>query len=359
MWPFSKSKNILGIDIGTASIKIVEMKKDHNAFKLENYGELRSYQNQPDNAIQTSSFKMLDSEVANLLKQLLNAINTKTKKAVFSIPLFSSFITLIEIPRLTKKEIETAISFEAREYVPVPIEEVVLDWSIVGSLKSESFSQTKEKVASSEKIQVLLVAVPKEIIEKYQRIARLAKLNLVGIEVESFALARSLTTKDKKTVCVLDIGAGSTNICIIEDGYIKLTHNLDISGRDLTRALADGLSVSFKRAEIIKKKQGLKLIEVQRDVYEVLISMLDNIISETEKYISLFSKKSGKNVEKIILAGGSANLPGLDKYIFEKMRIKTEIGNPFRNIIYPPQLNPIIKELGPIFDVSIGLVESY
>jgi len=363
MWPFSKDKSILGIDIGTSSIKVVQLKKDGNVFKLENYGELIAYGylEQPNNAIQTSTLKMLDNQVAELLRNLLAATKTTTKKAVFSVPLFSSFVTLIEMPRLTQEEIAKAIDFEARQYVPVPINEVVLDWSIVGSVFEEQKLEQAGlgKTQAIEKIQVLLVAVPKEVIEKYNRIARLANLQLVGLEIESFALAKSLARKDSKSICILDIGARSTNICIVDNGYVKLTHNLDTSGGDITRALSNSLNVSYQRAEDFKKEQGLKIAEAQREIYEVMISMLDVILSDVEKYISLYSKKSGKNIEKIILNGGSALLLGLDKYIADKFKIPVEIGNPFQFINYPQNLNPIIKEIGPKLSIAIGLAMSY
>lgn len=364
MWPFSKDKSVLGIDIGTLSVKLVQLKKDGNIFKLENYAELivNDYLEQPDKAIQSSTLKMQDSQVAGLLKTLINTSKITAKKAVFSIPLFSSFVTLVEMPKMTMDEIANAISFEARQYVPVPINEVVLDWSVVGSVSNEAEKMKLldiDKKEGGEKLQVLLVAVPKEVVEKYHRIARFANLELIGLEVESFALAKSLVQKDPRPICILDIGARSSNISIVENGYVKLTHNIDTSGSDLTKALANSLNVSIARAESLKREQGLKLGEIERDVYNVLVSMLDVILNEVEKYIALYSKKTNKNIEKIILSGGSSNLSGLDKYIFDRLKIKVEFANPFKNIQYSPVLNPIIKEISPIFAISIGLVMSY
>lgn len=369
MWPFSKDNSVLGIDIGTSSIKAVQLKKDDNVFKLENYGELITYGylEQPNNAIQTSTLKMLDNQVAELLRNLLSATKTTTKKAVFSIPLFSSFVTLIEMPRLTQEEVAKAIDFEAHQYVPVPINEVVLDWSIVGSVveeqKPDLLAQTGQlgtiKTPPAGKIQVLLVAVPKEVVEKYNRIARLSNLQLVGLEVESFALAKALVGRDTKPICILDIGARSTNICIVDNGYVKLTHNLDTSGGEITRALANSLNVSYQRAEDLKKEQGLKVGETQREIYGVLVSILDIILSDVEKYVSLYSKKNGRNIDKIILNGGSAHLLGLDKYISDKLHIAVQISNPFKFISYPQSLNPIVKDIGPTLSIAIGLAMSY
>lgn len=365
VWPFSKEKSILGIDIGTSSIKLVQLKKDDGIFKLENYAQLilADYLKGGDNPIQTSTLKMQDSQVAGLLKNLIEVSKVTTKRAVFSVPLFSSFVTLIEMPKMTMDEIAQAISFEARQYVPVPINEVVLDWSVVGTVLSEA--STKEmldvgkKEIKGEKLQVLLVAVPKEVVEKYHRIARFSNLELIGLEIESFALAKALVQKDLRPVCILDIGARSTNICIVENGYVKLTHNIDTSGSDITKALANSLNVSLERAESLKKEQGLKLGEIERDIYNVLTSMLDVILNEVEKYISLYFKKTNKNIEKIILAGGSSFMPGLDEYVFNRLKIQTEIANPFKQVQYSSVLNPIIKEIGPIFAIPIGLVMSH
>src|SRR3989344_2999140 len=176
------SNTYLGIDIGTSSIKIVEISKDKGLPKLKNYGALESYGylERVNNAIQTSSLRFFEKDLINLLSLLLKKINTKTTTVIASLPSFSIFSTLIELPLMSDGETEKAMGFQARQYIPMALAEATLDWIKVG-----------EKEVDGVKIQeVFLIAVTNDQIKKYEKIFQKIGLKLVALECESLALVR-------------------------------------------------------------------------------------------------------------------------------------------------------------------------
>ena len=205
MFNFFKSgsvghKSYVGVDIGTTSIKIVELggKKGEKPF-LKNYGTLEGYGylERINNAIQTSNLKMMEKDVVQLLVLLLRQLKIETKDAVASIPSFSAFTTLLDIPQMTKAETDQAVEYQAQAYVPVPISDVVLDYTVVNQYEDDR---------GVKKQQIFLVSVQKEIVKRYQEIFRSAGLNLKVLEIEGLSLARVLTSGDPTTTLIIDIG---------------------------------------------------------------------------------------------------------------------------------------------------------
>jgi len=337
--------SILGIDIGTTSIKIVEFQQEKGRIKLKNYGEYIPPSSKRELLpIETGFVSFFEEGIANIVKEILREANIKTKDLILSLPVFSSFFTLIELPLMEPKEIPAAIRFQAYQYIPVPIEEVVLNWVII---------EEREALLEN-KIQVLLVAVPKDIIEKYMKIARFLGLNLKALEVESFAEVRALA-REGGPIVIVNIGGKTTNVTIVEKGFIRLCHNLNTSSFDLANALSKRMNISFERAEEIQKTKGL-LKEVDTLVAPILVPIVDKIIFGIEEGINTYlSKNPQKSIQKIILSGGVANMPGLTDYFASRLATKVERANPFSEILYPPVLHEVLEAIGPSFSVAVGL----
>ena len=386
-----KPKSFLGIDVGTSSIKVVQLSKERNRVKLDTYGQLETYAyaERFNDAIQTSSLKMLDSQVADLIKKLLRESKAVSRDVTMSIPIFSSFSTVIEIPPIPEKELERAIPFEARQYVPIPLAEVVLDWTIMkakeepkvekpkekkdltaqaGEEKKAEEAKAEEKKAAEKKeeeergreiksprLQILLTAVPKEVITKYNRIAKLAGLNLRGLEVETAASVRSILGNDKSTVLLMDFGARSTNINVIYNGYPVMSHSIDTAGFDLTKVLSQGMGVSLRRAEDLKKERGLKAGLAEAEMISIMTPLVDKIFTETERIVNIYVRRTGKRLDRVVILGGGALLPGVEEYVSLRLGLPAVTGNSFARVIYPPILEPMIKEIGPMFSVAVGL----
>lgn len=369
-WPFaSKEKEFLGIDIGTSSIKVVELKKDKEKFRLSNYARLEIGESaQLGGRGRTSSLRMLDTQVAGILREIFKRADIRSSQAFLGVPVFSSFITVVDFPAMPEKELSSAVSFEARQYIPVPLTEVVLDWMPLGKVRNKTFSSAGAPGASAapEKTQVLLVAVPKEVVNKYVRIANLARLALLGLEVESLALARSLVRDNKEPVAVVDMGAMSTTVNIIENGTARVVHHLDTSGNEFTKIISQGMNVSRERSVRLKTEQGLKAFtqsKLQSDslsggeagIGRLISPVADIIINEIDRSVSLYRRRWGKRIGKIILSGGSARMPGLAEYIGSRLNTETVIGNPWIGIETPAELGAKLEEIGSSMAVAVGL----
>lgn len=352
----SKPKSCVGIDIGTSSIKVVQLRRSEGRYKLETYGELQTYGylERLNDPFQTKSLKMLESQVVEMARRVLRDAGTTTSRAVISIPVFSSFVVGIDVPPMSEKELFQAISFEARRHIPIPLSEVKVDWKVIGKSKADSSREKKKKLF---KFRVLLVAVPKEVISKYLRITQALRLKLLGLELESFSCARSLVGDDQNTVCVLDFGARSTSFTIVDKGFIQVSHSLDTAGAELTRALSHGLGVGFKRAELYKRERGLEYQELAGggEAKDILLTLIDKIAFEMERMIKGYETKVGGKVGKLILSGGTGRLAGLREYLEKKLKINVVLGNPWARVSYPPILESVLKEIAPGFAVAAGL----
>ena len=350
-----KAKPFLGIDIGTSSIKVVQLKKSEDKFKLEAYGEISTigYLERLNDTFQITSLRTLEAVTREMLKILLKKSEATSKQTVMAIPVFSSFVSIIEMPEMAEKELSRAVEFEARRYVPIPLSEVVLDWKIIesGIIKDD----TSPKSFRGKRI--LLIAVPREVVNKYIKLADALGLKIVALELESFSLSTALVVDEKISACILDIGARATSFTIFDKGTIQMCHSLDVAGAEMTKILATGLGIASKRAEEFKVSHGLNYGEIEerrQELRELLNVPIDKIINEIERMMSSYQSKTQRKIEKLILNGGSAHLSGLKEYIEKKLNIKTVIADPWSRLVYPPILKETLKKIGPQFSVAIG-----
>jgi len=350
-----KSRSSLGIDIGTASIKVVQLRGENEKFRLETYGQISTigYLERLNDIFQTTSLKTLEIVAREMLRVVLEKAEVTVKSAVMTVPVFSSFVSVIEMPFMAEKELERAIQFEARRYVPIPLPEVILDWRVIetGIIKND-FSPKPFKGK-----RVLLIAVPIEVINKYLRIADDLGIEVMALELESFSVARSLMSQDKESACILDVGVRASSFTIVDKGIVQMSHSLDVGGGEMTRALATGLGVASQRAEEFKMSYGFDHeAEKQNrtEVKEILIIPISRITDEIERMINSYQFKTGRKIDKIILNGGASKLKGLVEHIRERVGIKTIEANPWKNVIYPTVLQKTLEEIGPEFSVAVG-----
>lgn len=335
---------IVGIDIGVYSTKVVQLKYAEERAVLETYGEL----------LNTGYFKRgegggvgflryLDTEVADLLRDVLKESNATSKEAVLSVPAASSFVTTISFPNITRKEIEDAIPFEARKYVPIPISEVVLDWDIL------------DQGENRESTDVLLVAVPRDMVEKFRQISKLANINLRAVEVETFSLVRSLAGHDLTPTLIINLGYQMTNLVVADKGRPRTVHNISRGSLELTKALERGLGVNRERAEQIKKEIGLSEKIEEREMASIITPFVETLLAEIERFLSLYNRRASRTIQRINLTGGGSNLKGLIEYTASRFGVEVVKGNPFARVVTPAFMQPIVREIGPSFAVAVGL----
>ncbi len=340
-------KTVLGIDLGTSGVKIAELSHSGGRFDLKNYG-LLDFTDKDETAL-----KLGDQVLANGIKELLSKTKVSTKNVIVSISSFLTFATVIELPYLSEKDLEKAIPFEARKYIPVPLEELVLDWSIVNVKEISEHQNSNVPQSKYPNVEIFLAAVPKAEAEKYKNIFALAGLNLRALELENIALVRSLIGEDLSPMAIINLGGRSTSIFIIDKGFERITRNYELGGFELTKTLSRALGVSFERAEQMKKTEGLKA--TSSDLADALTPLVDLIVFETQKIISNYEEAKKVKINKIILSGRQANMPGFREYFNQKLKVATVIGDPFRNVSFNRLLGPTLKDLGPALSVAIGL----
>ncbi len=339
----------LGIDIGTASIKIVEVKNAKDRPLLVNYGILESpdHLERLNSAIQTSSLSIGIAHTTELLRLLLSKMKPRTKEAVVSLPSFLSFMTLLEMPDMPPRDMAKAISFQVQQYVPFDTKNIAVDWTSVGSYETQ---------AGEKRQQISLTAVPNEYIARYQKIFKKTGIVLRALEVESFSIVRSLIGNDPTATIIADIGNRSTNIAVADQGFLKHNAQIDFAGVSLTQAIAKGLSISIKRAEELKKRNGLAgKTSGEYELSTLMMPFLDAILMEIKRVKAIYEKKSLRTIERVILTGGGSRLVGIASYAEQQLGIPVIVDNPLKNIRYDPAHEPVLASLAPLFSVAIGL----
>ena len=393
---FSSPTSYIGVDIGSSSIKMTELENYKDQARLKTYGFASVAVN-----VLKSSTERNNQIIADYINQIFAKSHVQSKQVIAALPTFAVFNFIINLPPMAKRDLDAAIKWEAKKFIPVPIEEMILDWKILNKKKvkgpkakisdlmsspagasetneapggvkkregaaGEDLAQPSARNGSASQLlsaqpddrnyRILLTAAPKNLVARYIDIFKRAKLNLISLETEAFALARSLIGNDRATVMIVDIGASSADICIIEEGVPILNRGIDTGGDTITKAIANSLNVTPERAEQFKRDFGLASSGTGfKNVPDAIQKSLNTIINEIQYVFDLYQKQGQVKIEKIILTGGSAFLPSLPDYIAGLLNLPVVIGDPWDRVIYPLDLKPVLQEIGPVMAVSIGL----
>jgi len=347
--------SVLGIDIGATSIKVVQLRKDQGIAVLETYGELSlgPYANlEIGQSVQPSV-----DQAVGALTDLLKEANTTTKDAGVSIPFSSSLISVIQMPKLEEKQLAKMIPIEARKYIPVPIAEVTLDWFIIPEEERvESYeSEEKEKKDADSKTNILLVAIHNEVLSQYREIMKQANLEVTFFEIEIFSTIRSVLGRNLKPTMVLDVGAGTTKLFIVEYGIVKMSHVINRGSQNITRTIAQSLGLSLTKAEELKREVGLLGSNNHKEVSEAALLVLGDIFAEINRVLLQYEKKNNKNIGQVYLTGGGSVLKGVLEFVAKHLETEVILGDPFAKVESPAFLEDVLKEVGPEFAVAVGL----
>lgn len=340
------SKSFLGVDIGSSSLKVVEI-SGAGGKRLENYGQLRTeyFFSRTNDAASYSKEVFLSKEmIISALGSVLQEAKIKKKSAFFAIPDYATFFTTFPLPSMSRKELEEAVKYEAPRHIPMSLADVTLDWEITKGIN---------QLESRAPLKVLLVAVPNETISQYQAIAKAVGLEISSLESEVFSLARALIKyQDRRaTLCLIDLGERSATINIVSQGFLRVSHSIDIAGQEFVRVLSEKLNIDVRKAKIIKKTYG---IQKEETIKNIILPLIESIIKETKNILNNYFLEEKEKVEKIILAGGNSSLPGLRDYFSESFHLPIEIGDPFIDISYPSGLEMVLKKIGPEFTIAVG-----
>ncbi len=340
---FSSNRSYLGVDIGTFGVKIVELKKEGGQPRLFSYG----FSENKD--IKANDNKKNDTDyIAGVINKIWREAGMVSRNAIAALPTFSVFSSVLNLSHISKKDLTSAVHWEAKKVIPLPLEEMILDWR---EIKDENKDEKDKK-----NLKVFLTGAPKVLVKRYIEIFKKSQINLLSLETETFSLVRSLMGNDKSTVIIAEIGANTTDIAVIDRGVPILSRSIDIGGLTITKAISANLNIGIERAEQFKYDMGVSSVESDSSVIpKTIAETISPIINEVKYTLNLFENKNNKKIEKIIFSGGSAMLTDFADYLSKVIDKKVIIGNPWARVSYPAELKPTLDEIGPRMSIAVGL----
>ncbi len=352
------SSNALGIDIGSSSIKVVQIKKKGGKAVLETYGALSLG---PYGKTDVGAVTNLQTDdIARALIDVMKEANVTTKSGVIAIPSSSSLIFTISLPgKITEDQLSEIVPIEARKYIPVPISEVSLDWFMIppeislfdNNMMTEA--PTDEKIVEP-KIEVLVVAIHNDILSRYRDILDKTGIKSDSFEMEIFSNIRSSFGHDLAPVLFMDFGASKTKLSIVEGGVVRVFHIVNRGSQDISHNISASLNISFGEAEKLKRSVGLD-VHSNAEVADIVRLSIDYIFSDTNSVVLAYEKKYNKSISKVILVGGGSLTRGLIERATESLHTEVVYGDPFAKTETPAFLKPVLEISGPEFSVAVGL----
>jgi len=337
---FQKETSYVGIDIGINGVKVVELAKKDGKPVLVNYGFSEDVNFKGD------AWSNDAKKIAGVVNKVCDDSGIKNKNVVSALPTFAVFSSIINIPEVAKEDLDYTIEWEAKKVIPLPIEDMILDWK-----KIENKTDVVQKGSN-----YLLTGAPKTLVKKQLDIFREAGLNLLSLETETFSLIRSLLGNNKSAVILLEIGAGTTDVSLIENAIPIFSRSIDVGGDMITKTISEHLNIGLERAEQFKYDLGIVSMESDDNIVPKLImDALSAVVNEIKYVISMYENRTGKKAEKVVLSGGSVLLPGLTNYLAKVLDMNVVIGDPWSFVVCPDDIRPMLNEIGPRMSVAVGL----
>lgn len=336
----TQKRSIVGVDIGTSALKIVQLNDIRDVPTLETYGELQL--GPYEGAEIGRATRLPAGKIAEALIDIMREASSSANEVALAISYNASFSTIISVPTTDVEKISAMIPVEAKKYVPVPLSEVSLDWFPV-SARSEN-KTTK----------VLLAAIHREAMKRYEAVVAGAGLRMRCTEIEMFGSIRSSIYQDDEVVAIIDMGATSTKLYIVNKGVIGKTHSILLSGVEITNSIAQVTGTDFRYAEELKRTVGLVGTPDDPRIQKTVTATLERGMHELHKVISRYEEDEEVKVSKVVLSGSGALLYGLQVYLQEMFMRPTTLSNPFSKVSYPAFLEDTLKEAGPTFAVAVG-----
>ena len=356
---FKKKKtSALGIDIGSSSIKVVQLKKKGDKAILETYGELSLG---PYGGVSVGqSTNLTTDKLVQAVNDLLSEkeVALTTQVCGLAIRFKASLLSIIKMPAISEKELGLMVPIEARKYIPVPISDVTIDWSIIPKRESEEDvkgdgDENKGEI-KIKTLDILLVAIHNNIINQYKEIVSKTGLDARFFEIEVFSSMRAVLEGVKGPVMIFDMGASTTKLYIIERGLVYYSHTINRGSQDITANIARTLNIGIEEAEVIKRSVGMGKMGDGTDLGETVSVIAEHIFSEANRFLFDFQKKNNKNIKSVFLTGGGSALKGFRDLAANNFKVEVISGDPFAKVETPAFLTEILKVTGPEFTVAVG-----
>lgn len=316
---FYKDKPLFGLDVGFSSIKVMQIAEHGKKQRVVGYG-VASYDSKT-----TKEGVIEDLEgLAKITKDLFESNlvgEIDTRRVALTVPVAKTYNRVITLPDLSKKDLDAAVQLETSQYIPVPVEELYVDYTVT--------DQTKETT------EILVVAVPKKIIDSYMTYAHMLGLEVAAIETTISASSRLVAHSERETspTILIDFGSVSVDITIF-DKQLVVTGTVAGGGDTFTDLIAKKLDVSHQVAHTVKTKYGLGVSKKQKDIQEALEPILASLAKEVKKMLRYYEDRgtSKQKINQVITMGGGANMPGLSEYITNELRLPTRMCDPWNHL---------------------------
>lgn len=336
---FKKDTESIGLDIGTTGLRLVQVKNDKENARLVTYGHLAM-----DSKVLQSDSAVDRGQLTAGIKKLLAQTQISTKNVVAGLPSSKVFTSLISLPKMTPAELAQSVQYQAEQHVPMAIDQVKLDWMIVG------------ETAGGKQQEILLVAAPISLAERYLTILEAAGLNAIALEPDALALARALANPQDSVSVVLDVGANSTDLVTTHTGKPKLVRSIPTGGDTFVRAASQALNLEPEQAYQFVYKFGLAQTKMEGQVKKAIQTTVDSLVSEIDKSNKFFlNRYKDAKISKLVLTGKASMIPELPAYIANGVNLPVEIGNSWAQISTPADLQTKLMEVSNEYAVACGL----
>lgn len=335
---------IFGLDIGTSLLKVVEMRGDALHRELVAAGMAST----PAGGLKGDSEDDI-RQVAEAVKNLVKSAKIETQLVVASLPESQIFTRVIDMPILTDNELAQAIKYESEQYIPIPLSEVKLDYAVLHRPEGPGLNQ---------KMQVLLVAAPVTLINRYLKMISLAGLKPYALDTEVTANSRSLiqTHADVPTSMMVEIGASTTAISVITRSKVSFTRSLAVGGNAFTRAVAQDLGFDNGQADQYKMTYGLDENQLEGKIAAAIRPIFDVVSNEMRRALAFWAgRHSEDNIKRFVVSGGSAKMPGIVEYLTSSTGLEGQVGQTWEGVNAPPEIAQIVKDNGPFYSIAAGL----
>jgi type IV pilus assembly protein PilM len=334
---------VIGLSIGTSSIKLVELKRSGKSWKLLHFGIVQLGEDTIINREIINQISVVDS-----IKQLLGQLKLSTKQVCTSLSGTSLIIKRMQVEVPNVRELQEAVFWEAEQYLPFDPSEVVMDYHMLSRAKDN-------------KTDVLLVAVKKAVLDTYMACVEDAGLQPKIVDVDFFALQNlfeiNYPANPSEAVAVVDLGASSLKLVVVHDGVPVYTKDAAIGGRMLTAEIQKSLGLNYNDAESLKTAPGGSA-SMPQEVSDLMHIMAENIAGEIKRSLDFYNASStGAPVSYVLLTGGSAKIENISKMVEDMVGLPTQLLNPFSAITCDPSVftPDYLNAIAPIAAVPIGL----
>jgi type IV pilus assembly protein PilM len=341
----SPRKELVGLDIGTSSVKAVQLKRSRKKYQLAELGITPLH---PDTIVDG---QIMDADaVSNAIKRIFEENKIGLKDVAVSVSGHSVIVKKITVPQMKPDELRGGIAWEAEQHIPYSIEDVNLDFQILGSGDN-----------GRGEMDILLVAVKKDTVNQYLAVISAAGLRAAIVDVDAFAMENAFEMSDQvrpdEVVALVNIGAAITNINVLQKGYSDFTRDSELAGNRYTESLQKGLGLNFEQAETLKMGGAVQGHDVAaaRPVIEMVNGELAGEIRRSFEFYR--SSMQGAAIDRVVLSGGGARLPDLPSFLSQALELPVEIANPLRQIAADPKkFDPdYLSFIGPQVVVGVGL----